>query len=86
MKIPSLPRNDAWLRACLALTRLLITCRIPVFGFGDAGPFATFSSPFRPSHPSAFTTPPARRSSARKSPPNLGAVRPLPPAGTHRRC
>ena len=39
--------SDRWLRISVALARLLLTWRAPLPGFGDAGSFATFSTPAR---------------------------------------
>ncbi|MFD7537528.1 hypothetical protein [Streptomyces sp. NPDC059819] len=43
MKIPVSLRNCPWLRLCLALSRLMVTCRIPACGISDTGPWATFA-------------------------------------------
>lgn len=83
MKTFALPCGNVWLRASLALTRLLITWRIPIPGHGDIGPFATFASP---AQQPASTSASLRRPNARRTPPSSGAVRPLPPARTHQRC
>ncbi|MFD6967872.1 hypothetical protein [Streptomyces sp. NPDC059949] len=83
MKISSLPRGNLWLRASLALTRLLITWRIPIPGLADIGPFATFGALAQ--QPASTSTSP-RRPPTRRTPPHAGAVRPLPPARAHRRC
>lgn len=81
MKIPVSLRNCPWLRLCLALSRLMVTCRIPACGISDTGPWATFA----PAHRPAATTAPSsrRRSAARRSPTNST----VPAARrAHRRC
>jgi hypothetical protein len=45
--------GDLWLRISLELTRLLLTARVPLPGFQDTGPFATFRPPSRPQGPFA---------------------------------
>lgn len=47
MKVLRPLSGDLWLRISVALARLLLTWRAPLPGFGDAGPFATFSTPAR---------------------------------------